>query len=479
MAQRKTLTEQQVEVLRWIGDGCPAGVMPDTHHRIIAAALRRRGLVRVTGKRKTWSATVTSSGREYLEAVDGPNPPIPRRPNKKKTSGIVELVVDAGGTLKIPDRDDEPGGLDLERRARLAQEHGEVPDEKWLICVAAGDGREIRLIDATQQRSEYFGQLIPVEIPERVGRYRPVVRQLRDDKARHEVSRAQIPRLIKIAQAITVEAERRGWKVEAAPAPTDEHDRRRTAVKNADLILIANEMEFTLRFQEKGVDVRGPWDDRYRAYREPTSYWAPSRPEGHYDTRATGELQIQLDGGDYRASHGRQHKWSDRKSWQLEERLPHLFREIEARIENTVRVKEKRRIEAEEKAERKRRAAEARRIEWEQHLDYAREQLLEKQRGQILRDQASRWTEAQSLRTYRDKMATHFKGNPETAAWIEWIDQFISGLDPLSTQPILPAVPEESVDALQPFMPGDWSAKDPELRFDPRRGHVTPSPYRW
>ena len=27
MAQRKTLNETQVEVLRWIADGCPSGVM--------------------------------------------------------------------------------------------------------------------------------------------------------------------------------------------------------------------------------------------------------------------------------------------------------------------------------------------------------------------------------------------------------------------------------------------------------------------
>jgi hypothetical protein len=42
VAQRKTLTENQVAVLRWIADGCPEGVMPDDdyHHRIGAGLLR-------------------------------------------------------------------------------------------------------------------------------------------------------------------------------------------------------------------------------------------------------------------------------------------------------------------------------------------------------------------------------------------------------------------------------------------------------
>ena len=49
MAQRKTLSEAQVALLRWIGDGCPAGVVEGDSHRISAAALRNRGLVKITG----------------------------------------------------------------------------------------------------------------------------------------------------------------------------------------------------------------------------------------------------------------------------------------------------------------------------------------------------------------------------------------------------------------------------------------------
>ena len=82
MAQRKTLTQRQIDVLRWIGDGCPEGVMlePGFPERITAGALRNRGLVTTKGRGPTWSAAITTSGKEYLARVDGPNPPIPREP---------------------------------------------------------------------------------------------------------------------------------------------------------------------------------------------------------------------------------------------------------------------------------------------------------------------------------------------------------------------------------------------------------------
>jgi hypothetical protein len=43
VAQRKTLNETQVAVLRWIADGCPIGVMDGDSHRTSAVALRHRG----------------------------------------------------------------------------------------------------------------------------------------------------------------------------------------------------------------------------------------------------------------------------------------------------------------------------------------------------------------------------------------------------------------------------------------------------
>lgn len=480
MAQRKTLTEQQVVVLRWVGDGCPDGVMPDLSHRVSTAALDKRGLVEVIGKRDTWSAKITKEGQEYLDAVDGPNPPIPRQANLSVTEQLVQDVIDAGGALRVPrKRYYDKDAIDYERRARLAEAHGKVPSGKWLICVSADEQLELRLIDATTEAGEEADPLVPLEIPERVGRYHPAARRFRDAKARHEVSRAQLPRMVKVAHVVAKEAERRGWKVKVPPAQSGEFgDHNWSPGQDGHMRLEIGQREYGLRFREQGVKLRGPWDEEVKRWRE-SAYFYRDKPEGNYDSDATGELRIELIDQNRWQRSGRQAQWADRKSWSMEERLPHLFRELEGRLVDADRLEEQARVAAEEKAERERKAAESRRIEWEHHIENARAQLLEQQRAEILRKQAARWREANDLRAYRDEIEARYGDVQETRRWIEWIDEFIDKLDPLTSPPTLPSAPEESVDALQPFMPKGWSAEDPELRYDPNRGHSRPYRHGW
>ena len=106
MAQRKTLTQRQIDVLRWIGDGCPGGVMlgQGLSERITAGALRNRGFVTTKGRGPTWSTAITTSGKDYLARVDGPNPPIPRAPNGPRSRSLVDEIIAAGGTLRVPAR---------------------------------------------------------------------------------------------------------------------------------------------------------------------------------------------------------------------------------------------------------------------------------------------------------------------------------------------------------------------------------------
>lgn len=61
------LTERQVEVLRWVADGCPTREWPDQSHKVSARALASRGLAQVSRKKKVWTATITSEGEYDLE----------------------------------------------------------------------------------------------------------------------------------------------------------------------------------------------------------------------------------------------------------------------------------------------------------------------------------------------------------------------------------------------------------------------------
>src|SRR4051812_46738926 len=104
LAHRKTLNEKQLDVLRWIADGCPDGVFTDHSHRISAASLRARGLVTTAGRGPRWRAQITSAGREYLERAARPGAPRPRQASVSVTQQLVDDVIAAGGSLRVPRR---------------------------------------------------------------------------------------------------------------------------------------------------------------------------------------------------------------------------------------------------------------------------------------------------------------------------------------------------------------------------------------
>ena len=59
---RKSPNHGQLEVLQWIADGCPDGVMAGFTYKTTAIALQNRHLVKVS-KRGGWHAEITNDGR--------------------------------------------------------------------------------------------------------------------------------------------------------------------------------------------------------------------------------------------------------------------------------------------------------------------------------------------------------------------------------------------------------------------------------
>ena len=90
-----TLNGAQTTVLRWIADGCPAGVMGGYDHRTSAAALRTRNLVRISGHGEAWRAELTPAGRAYLE-----NPPPAERPRHRKGQEVHDTAW--GAYCRVP-----------------------------------------------------------------------------------------------------------------------------------------------------------------------------------------------------------------------------------------------------------------------------------------------------------------------------------------------------------------------------------------
>jgi hypothetical protein len=69
MAPQYKLNDAQLAILRWIAEGSPANVMEGYSHRLSAAALRSRDLVRISGRGRTWRAQITPAGQTHLDAI--------------------------------------------------------------------------------------------------------------------------------------------------------------------------------------------------------------------------------------------------------------------------------------------------------------------------------------------------------------------------------------------------------------------------
>lgn len=454
VAQRKSLSEMQVGVLRWIGDGCPVGVMDGESCRISAAALRRRGLVTTAGRGPSWTASITEAGREYLARCDGPNPPVPRQANGSVTEQLVNDVVAAGGSLRLPRTSyGRPGHVDYEQRARMAERFGKVPSGKRLV-VHHLPGAEVR-IDLVDGPETAVLPLRPVPVPRRVTQPHPVVVAFRTAADTLDVSRAAVPRAARILQALTVEAERRGHKV-AAPGPANDSRGSRWASSDAGsgdgvVAISVDGHTCEVKLSEEGLQSRGYWEQRNRSYRHRPGgggEWV-TPPRSQYEANATGRLTLTLVTG--YSSSGRQQSWSDRTRWTLDEKLPEVLLEIETRA-----------VEARERKREKERQAAERQRAWEQAMERARSLFLEEHRAKALADQADRWQRANTIRAYCAAAESTHPDSTETAEWVAWARSYGDRIDPLQQPPQRPPDPERiSPDDLKPFL-GRWNPYRPD-----------------
>lgn len=454
MAQRKTLTERQVEVLRWVGNGCRDGVMPDLHHRISAAALRSRGLVTTRGRGPSWSARITAAGREYLESVDGTEPPVPRQANVSVTQQLVDDVIRAGGRLVLPRPryGDEPR-VDYANRARLAEQYGKVPAGERLAVEYGRDEVTISLVEAPDRPAR--PELLPIHVPERVARLHRAARGFREHRATHEVSREQLPRATRLVHVIATEAETRGWNVEF-----DATGRR------ARLVITTNGEALELGVREGGVHLRGVWEEEVARYRsvDRTASWYRDRdlPSGPYDAAGDGRLAVELAMARDWHFRGRQRTWSDRQSWHLEERLAQLFRELEERFVEAARLTQEQQLAAEHRAEQERLAAEQRERDWERLMGEAHEKLIETARFHQLKRETEAWELAARIRDYCDALDNAQGEDPAAAKWVAWARGYAEQIDPLNTPRKLPPDPGPTRQALQEHLPPGWSVYGPE-----------------
>jgi hypothetical protein len=203
---------------------------------------------------------------------------------------------------------------------------------------------------------------------------------------------------------------------------------------------------------EEGMPRLAYWEQQHRSYAYPFSAAANRLPpRSKYDAHGTGRLTLAISSPDTGSE--RSTRWSDRKSWTVEEKLPELLREIEVRsVEHRHRL-----LEAERQAAARQRA-------WEAALEVARERHAEQHRIESLCAQVDRWHQVERIRAYCNAAAAAHSDSADTATWLEWAGRYTDGIDPLHVAPQAPA-PLERVapEELRPYLEG-WDPYTPTRR---------------
>jgi len=390
---RKPVNARQLEVLRWVADGCPDGVMVGASCKTTAVALRNRRLLKVS-KRGGWHAELTDDGRYYLEHNRYPGE-LPKSARPKPTLSTrqrSEIRKKSSAETPSPDRDDRKTGKP--------------------------------------------SPAATIRVPAALRNPHPVVVALRDDLRRLGLTPSVRGRALRVLQALVTEAERRGWSVHEVKMRRNEYGYHWLDSKN-HLIVETGEASVGVRIlQQKDRSPHTPTAEELDRQQR----WGSNPPK--YDHTPNDYLRIEIDS----RWNGRQHSWSEGVRGPIDRKLPAILDEIEYRHGEA----QERRLEAlKVEEEREQRRLEA--------VERATVLLRESSRAEVLAEQVANWRYVNQLREYvesMEKVAAGLEGDARTEAieWIAWAHGHCERVDPLRRPLRAPDDPEPTPEALRPFL---------------------------
>lgn len=459
MALDAPLNDRQIDVLRWISDGCPDGRSTDFSFKTTATALVSRRLVTVAKRRGVWSAGILAAGEHYLTSGQYPpghwdakrrkrpggretlvspsavarRPVAPRcnessapKPTTQSPSPAGELVaqvIAAGGEVQ---RESKDGLRAFAPLVAAVNRHHLAPQGKKLTVEMGSPWGivMIRLEDAPCWLTTPASEVVEAG---RIGRWHPALARLRESDFT-SMSAPSERRMLRILHALATEASARGHRVEPISPGRRYHHRQSEA-------------------GQISIGIRG--------YRYTPAVWqkyreAPPTRWGREPKRPGPEVGNSLAIGLMWESGGRSgisESWSDvpAKRATVESLLPTVLWELERRSQQADRRREKERLAA---IERDKLQAEAER--------QARVLHAENVRAEVLRDQHARWREGLQLREYIAAMDRTIATLPDgafrsaTAQWRAWCQEYVDRvLDPLSQPLAMPAIREWTRDERQ------------------------------
>jgi hypothetical protein len=449
----RTMNARQLEVLNWIVDGCPEGVMNDTTHKTTAKALKRRRLATVSSKGSVWRAAATDAGRYFAKygqypaghwstgtkhRARSPSPPPDdgsgpdgrhRVTGRRPVDQFIADLVESGGEVTVEAHQD---GY-WEGLASSANRYNKVPDGK-VLKVERGTNwmeRVIRLEDAPDWMTV---DLDPIPVAQQLNGPHPTVKSLRDDRSRLAMRGETRARALRILDAIAKASVTRGYGVDAPQAERGYRYPKgylRVTIRGYANTVDLSELSDKVPHEATAKELRELARDSWR--RIPT-----------YDEVPSGRLRLKLLSG----WAVRQDVFVDTKTITLEDRLPIVLHEMELRAA--------REEDRDQRAERER---EERQREWERVHAAAKTEARDAHRAKVLMGQVEHWRQANEIDAYLRAMAAQIEaleGEEQITAmaWLDWTREFRERIDPLGQRLAMPPDPEFTTDALAPFMRG-------------------------
>lgn len=487
----KPVNVRQLEVLRWIADRCPVGKWPedDFSHRTSAAALKSRGLVKVSGRGKTWSAAATEAGTHYLE--HGTYPPSTQptlqvvRAVRAKSAATADLGLSEGASQtfneatalvkqlldlgKITVADPEESTRAHYRRVLHAcRVHRLVPADYELRFTGRSSGNIIIMLTSGSPADTSDWDRIRTttrKVTTNLDMFRTA---LKTSSILNSVSEELRPRailiLLDLAEHLRSHDLRLGTNIKLKTPKlfiqTDSHRR------SFALTEMMNEIPHVPTAAEQRQLQRAPWTRIRKTDSEPSGRL-------HLHVERDGSHEVKLDrSGSYRYERNSD-GWSDEAKKPLEHQVRDIARIIKKGVidDNDTRARElQRRAEAREASELEQATQ---RQTWETIRAKARAKATAKLRESTFSSAFEAWQGAQELRAFAKHLEVEattrglLVNRPRLQEWLEWACTRADDMDPVLNLEHLDDDVfdiEPSADDLRPYMEG-WDPTRPQKDY--------------